>query len=180
MVSLAVLCLLCLTDWPSWVGVGGPAIFAASGLIPLVRGPRYVGVLLLLDGILLGAALRGGLAAPVLFWWLHAAYAASLFAMGLWPLLEHQCALSKRDVLFPWAAALGIYVGCVVSFIWAALSLQAILGATNLIGAVLLIQSCQRAWRILRGAPEAQIQHPFAVAEDVAASEGPTSGRGGA
>jgi len=178
--AVAIVCMVSLTHYPSWIWAVGPAIHAGSGLIPLVRGPRYVGVLLLFDAVVLLGAAQTGPKASVVFWCLHATYAASLFAIALWPLLEHQSALSKRDVLFPWAAALGIYLGFVVAFVRGALSLQAILGATSLIGAVLLVQSCQRAWTILRGAREAIIQRGFPVAEDVPADQRPSSGGGGA
>ena len=147
----AVLTLVCLTEYPSWVGLASAAVVAGSGLIPLIWGPRYVGALMLLDAVLLGVDAHGGRMPPSVAWSLHGVCTASLFAMALWPLLEHQNAVSKRDVLFPWAAALGIYLGIVVGFIWDALSLRAMLGATTLVGAVLMIQSCQRAWRILYG-----------------------------
>lgn len=154
LVALGIVCLLCLSEYPSWVGFAGSATFAASGLIPLIRGPRYVGVLMLLDAVLLGTA-AAVTQAPwhlesSINWLFGGLFAASLFAMGLWPLLEHQCVLRKRDVLFPWGGMLAIYLGCVIAFICNALSLQRILQATILIGALLLLQSCQHAWRILR------------------------------
>jgi hypothetical protein len=147
---LGIVCLLCLNEWPSWLGFAWSAVFAASGLIPLIRGPRYVGILMLLDAVLLGVAAQAGRTTPAVSWSLRSASAASLFAMGLWPLLEHQCVLRKRDVLFPWGGILGIYLGCVLGFFWDALSLRVILEATIFTGALLMIQSCQHAWRILR------------------------------
>lgn len=161
--ALGGVCLLSLTAWPSWIDFAWPMLFAASGLIPLARGPRYVGILMLLNAALLGAAALAERVAPIVLWSLHGAHTASLFAMALWPLLVHQRVLSKRDVLLPWGAALGIYLGIVVGFSQDALSRQAFLGATPLIGAILMVQSCQRAWTILRGPREAIVRSGFPV-----------------
>lgn len=152
--GLALVCLLSLTQWPSWIGLAAPTLFAVSALVPLIGGPRYVGILMILASLFLFETNRMESMTPVAFWTLHALYAASLFAIALWPLWERQYSLNKRDILFPWAATLGVYLGIIGGIVGRDLSPSLIIGATNLIGAVLVVQSCQNAWKIQRGPRE--------------------------
>lgn len=153
--GLGLVCLLSLTQWPNWIALAGPTLFAASALVSLIGGPRYVGILMILDAVILFELNRIDSISPVASWTLHSLYALSLFAMALWPLRERQYSLNKRDVLFPWSATLGIYLGIIGGIVWGAFSPSLIIGATNLMGAVLMVQSSQNAWKILRGPREA-------------------------
>lgn len=176
-IGLLLLAHLCWPagDMPGWVGI---CAFIVSGLLPLAMGPRYVGVLLLVDAAALTAVALTKHATAEASWFATVVLGTSIFAIALWPMFEQQYVLQKRNILGSWAALLGMFVVCILGFAFDGLSLRAAYGVRVfywggcLVGLLLLLQSCQHAWAILRGPRVAELSpRGFPISSDGTADQ---------
>ena len=143
------------TRYQWWAPYHWSAVLMVSAIPPLLWGPRVIAAVLMVDAGLWVAAeqlLPEHAMAAVMIWGLMC---VSFIVLGMWPVLEKQYIVSKRDLWFRAAATGGIYFGCSIAYAVGALSLRAMGGLHIWFGAIGMLQAVLNSRRILLGPPEA-------------------------